>query len=109
MSLVGASDADSSCQLGRAPLYVTSRWFAPMQPNKFFVLFLSGEGGRTGNRRFWASSRPNLAPGGLGKAPAGAPLCIYFQPGRPTLLRFREVMLNPRVTALEFRFIRTSD
>jgi hypothetical protein len=40
--------------------------------------------GRTGNPRFWAASRPNPAPGGLGKArPGPRSICTEFQPGRP--------------------------
>ncbi len=42
----------------------------------FFFLFFSfrGVGGRTGNRRFWPLPGPSQSRGGLGKAPAWAPL-----------------------------------
>ncbi len=74
--------------------------------NSVFSVFSGGGGGgRTGNRRFWAASRPNPAPeGGLRKAPAGAPVDLHqFQPGRPFRRPVREVFLNPLVTALGMR------
>ncbi len=48
-----------------------------------FLGFCSG-GGRTGNRRFWAASRPNAAPGGeAGKGPGWGPrsMCTDFRHG----------------------------
>ena len=39
----------------------------------WFFDFVGEVGGRTGNRRFLAASRPNPAPGGLGKGPGRFP------------------------------------
>ncbi len=46
-------------------------------------MFVVGEG-RTGNRRIEAAFRPNPAPGGLGKTPAGAPLDLHRLSARQT-------------------------
>ncbi len=42
----------------------------PMHSKEFLCFF---RGGRTGNRRFWAASRPNPAPGSLGKGQGRGP------------------------------------
>ncbi len=57
----------------------------------------------TGNRRFWVAPQHNPAPGGPEKGPDRGPssFCTDFQPGRPSLRPFREVFVNPLVTALQ--------
>jgi hypothetical protein len=63
----------------------------PMQ-SKGFSDSVGGRA-RTGNRRFWAASRPNPAPEGAWERPRPGPpsICTDFQPGRPMLRQVREV------------------
>ncbi len=60
--------------VGHFPGLVVSKLFLDLGPQlqcgqKGFMAFSGGGGGRTRNHRFWAASRPNPAPGGLGKGP----------------------------------------
>ncbi len=59
-----------ACPGGYMRWHLSDRTY--LQCSQKLLLFFCG-GVKTGNRRFWVASRPNPAPGGLGKAPAGAP------------------------------------
>ncbi len=81
---------------------ILGTFFCVINTVRWVLGFVWG-GERPGNRRFWAASRPNPAPGGLGEGPLpGAPLDSHRCAARLTNSKvFPYGFLNHLVTALE--------